>query len=438
MPHPEDSSSDPASVEPLRSSAAARAGLLALILFHLAVCCLSLVKVSEHEPYMLYDPRHLAYAIAICAAFALVSVLFVVARFSFGYFTGFYLYTMLMGFLWLSSFTKFHYDTRLAALSAAVSAILFLLPALLINSPVKQLFSPSRRQFEWVLALILVLTVATIAGAALYNFRLVSLTHIYEFRDELQFPLIVRYLVGLVPTALLPFAFASYLALRSYWKAAFALLLFPLFYPVTLSKLMFFSPGWILGLAVLTWMFEARKIVVLSLFVPIFTGVALMIGVGNDHALQYFNFVNIRMIATPSSALDFYNDFFAGHPHTWFCQISFVKALVGCPYQEPLAIVMQQTYRIGNLNASLFATEGVASVGLYMAPLTAFACGLVIAIGNRLSFGLPARFILVSAALLSQILLNVPLTITMVTYGAGPLFLLWYITPRSIFEPDSA
>jgi hypothetical protein len=256
------------------------------------------------------------------------------------------------------------------------------------------------------------------------------------FREDIQLPLIVGYLIGLVSSALLPFAFASYLALRSYWKAAFALLLFPLFYPVTLTKLMFFSPAWILALALLSRLFEARRTVVLSLFVPIFIGVALMIGVGNDRALQYFNFVNIRMIATPSSAMDFYNDFFASHPHTWFCQISFVKALLGCPYREPLAIVMQQTYRIGNLNASLFATEGIASVGLYLAPLTALACGLVIAIGNRVSSGLPARFILISAALLPQILLNVPLTVTVVTHGAALLFLLWYVTPRSIFEPD--
>jgi hypothetical protein len=37
---------------------------------------------------------------------------------------------------------------------------------------------------------------------------------------------------------------------------------------------------------------------------------------------------------------------------------------------------------------------------------------------------------------LPQILLNVPLSITLLTHGAGFLFLLWYITPRSMFEPD--
>jgi hypothetical protein len=109
---------------------------------------------------------------------------------------------------------------------------------------------------------------------------------------------------------------------------------------------------------------------------------------------------------------------------------------MSCPYQEPLWTLMERTYNLGNLNASLFATEGVASVGLLLAPVATFGCGLVIALGNRLSAGLPPRFILLSSAVLLPILLNVPLSIVMNTHGAALLFLLWYITPRGIFERD--
>jgi hypothetical protein len=151
--------------------------------------------------------------------------------------------------------------------------------------------------------------------------------------------------------------------------------------------------------------------------------------------IRVFNIINIRMIATPSSALDIYNHFFASHPLTWFCQISVLKPLMQCPYQEPLAVVMQNTYGLGNLNASLFATEGVASVGLYLAPLAALAAGLVLALGNRASAGLPPRFVLMSAGVLPHILLNVPLSVAMLTHGTAILFLLWYVMPRSLFEP---
>jgi hypothetical protein len=110
-----------------------------------------------------------------------------------------------------------------------------------------------------------------------------------------------------------------------------------------------------------------------------------------------------------------------------------VNALTDCPYHQPLALVMRN-YLLGNFNASLLATEGIASVGPAFAPFSAGACGLLIALGNRLSSGLPARFILLSGSLLLQAFMNVPLTIAMVTYGGAFLFLLWYLTPRAIFD----
>jgi len=78
--------------------------------------------------------------------------------------------------------------------------------------------------------------------------------------------------------------------------------------------------------------------------------------------------------------------------------------------------------------------RGIASVGLYLAPLTAIACGLVVAIGNRVSAGLLPGFVIISSALLLQTFLNVPFTTALLTHGAGFLFLLWYIMPRTVFD----
>ena len=114
-----------------------------------------------------------------------------------------------------------------------------------------------------------------------------------------------------------------------------------------------------------------------------------------------------------------------------------MKPFTSCPYNEQLSIIMEKTYGLGNYNASLFATEGIASVGPRFAPVAVFACGLVIALANRLSAGLPPAFILTSSAVLPQILLNVPLTTTLLTHGAAILFLLWYVTPRTMFEQEA-
>lgn len=429
-----DSTRAPAVMERIRLAFGSRVGLFALMCLLIVICCISLTQVARWQPYMMYDGTRLHYAIAAVLAFSTIALVFVFARFSFGYFIGLSLFAMVLGFIWLNTFSKFDYDHRLAGLSAAGSATLFLLPALFINTPIKQMFELSPRAVEHLLKLILLLATGTIAVASFYNFRLVSITQIYDFRNELHFPTPVRYLTGIVSTVLLPFVCACYLALNRRWWAAVPLVLLLLFYPITLSKFALFSTVWVVFLLVLSRIFEPRVSAIMSVLLPMLLGAVLMTPSLNDRPTYYFNLVNIRMMATPSSAMDIYNDFFASHPRTWFCQISFLKQLMNCPYQEQLSLVMERAYRLGNLNASLFATEGIASVGLYFAPLVALVCGLVIALANGASAGLPQRFVMISAALLPQTFLNVPFTTSMLTHGAGLLFLLWYIMPRAMFD----
>jgi hypothetical protein len=419
-----------------------RPGLVLLICLHIVVCCISLTCVAYLKPvyHLLFDPTRLLATVATVSAFALVGLLFVYAEFSVGYFVGFHFFTMVAGYLWINFFSDFSYNHQLSALSAAASAIAFLLPALFIRAPIRQLRVISPAAFDRLLMLILLLAIVTVMFAASYNFRLVALDDIYDFRGELAFPVILNYLINITSSALLPFVFACYLARRYTWRAAAVLILLTLYYPITLSKVALFTPVWLLFFALLSRIFEAKMTVILSLLVPLVAGLILLalfkIGlVPEQVATDYFGVVNFRMVGIPSIGLDFYSDFFSRHDVTYFCQLKVLKSLVPCPYQDPLSIEIYKAYGIGgNFNASLFATEGIASVGVLFAPAAVFACGLVIALANRLSAGLPPRFILISGAILPQILLNVPLTITLLTHGAAFLFLLWYITPRAIFE----
>ena len=342
---------------------------------------------------------------------------------------------MILSYLWLLEFSKFPYNHTLAAVAAFVSALAFLVPALFITSPIRTRFTLPARTFDHLLSLILTLAVAIIATGALYNFRLVSLADMYNFRGNVLFPTWLSYAIGATSSALLPFAFACFVARRNHWRAAAVLLLLLLLYPVTLTKSALFAPLWLLFLALLPRFFPDRTSVVLSLFLPLSAGVIMvaLAGFSHDPIKQYFGAINFRMIAFPAVALDVYSDFFSTHGHTHFCQIWFLKPLMACPYHEYLSTMMEKTYRLGNLNASLFATEGIASVGPLLAPLAVFACGLVISIANRLSSGLPAEFVLVSGGILPQVFLNVPLTTTLLTNGAALLFLLWFITPRGMF-----
>ena len=419
-------------------------GLAALIGLHITACCVSLVCVSIFKYpnffkaeafHILYDPAHLPSAVAVIAAFALVAILFVFARFSIGYFIGFYFYTMVLGYLWLNCFSDLGYDHRLFGLSAAASAVAFLLPALLITSPVRQVYALSPSAFEHLLTIILVFSLATIVAGAAYNFRFVAVTDIYEFRDKLKFPGTLAYALSITSSTLLPFAFACFVARRNPLRAGAVLLLALLFYPITLSKLTLLTPAWLVFMALLARIFGARTSVILSLLLPMLVGILIFVLKVLPH---YFYLVNFRTLAIPSTAMDIYSHYFSDHDLTYFCQIRMLKPLMPCPYQDQLSVVLERVYNLGNFNASLFATEGIASVGPLFAPISVFACGLVIALANRLSAGLPPEFILTSGAVIPHVLLNVPLTITLATHGAALLFLLWYVTPRTIFEPKES
>ncbi|MGB9116236.1 MAG: hypothetical protein WCC91_13315, partial [Bradyrhizobium sp.] len=173
------------------AAASTRLGLAMLLGFHIVTCCLSLVYVAEYYAgykIIWFDKTHLYAAVVNVALFAIVSLLFALTRFSFGYFLGFYFYTMILGYLWLAEFSKFSYDHSLAIASAFVSALAFLLPALLITSPIRQRVVLSPRALDNLLYLILILAATIIAAGALHNFRLVAITDIYNFRDQLQFP----------------------------------------------------------------------------------------------------------------------------------------------------------------------------------------------------------------------------------------------------------
>jgi len=419
-----------------------RIPLLLLAGLHVLICCVSLIYVTQYySGYHLFkfDAARIYPAVLNVAPLALFATVFALGRFSFGYFVGFYLYTMALGYLWIAEFSDYNYDHTVASISVVVSTIAFLVPALFLTSPLEQRFVLSEKSFDRLLSLILILAAGIIATGAFYNFRMAGIEDIYLLRAQIDFPLALRYAIGTLSSTLLPFAFACFYMRRQRWRAAAALALLLLLYPVTLTKISLFAPVWLAFLALLAAFLEARMAVILSLLLPALIGVLLVplqrYGlIPKNDFLSYYGLINFRMLAVPAAALDMYNDFFARHELTYFCQIIFIKPFVSCPYSEYLSIVMSKNYALGNVNASLFATEGIASLGPKWAPVSIFVCGLVIALGNRLSAGLPPKLILLSAGILTHVFLNVPLSTSLLSNGAAALFLLWYVTPRAIFE----
>jgi hypothetical protein len=89
-------------------------------------------------------------------------------------------------------------------------------------------------------------------------------------------PTALRYLIGMIDTVLLPFAFAGFVARNAHWQAGAVLLLLFSFYPITLSKLALFIPFWLGFVLLPAKLAEARIAVILSLLLPILAGILLI------------------------------------------------------------------------------------------------------------------------------------------------------------------
>jgi hypothetical protein len=411
-------------------------GLVFLLALYLLGICVSLATVG----YVLPDHHfgigweHLLRAIVATLLAASLIPLFVLARFNFGYLIGLNFYGMIAGFIWISYFTDLSYDHAQARLSAFASLVMFLLPALFVSIPLKRKIVVSLDTMDRLLTLMLVFALLVILWDAFFGFAFVSPKEAAELRESLARPAVLRYLNGILVVSVLPFAFAYFGLRRRYYRAGISIFLMLLFYPVLLTRTVLFAPVWLVFSLLMFRTLEARVATILVSIVPLTLGLAIYAVASSFQAAQgvaiyVLELVNLRMFAVPSSALDHYLEFFATNPVTHLCQISFVRAIASCPYAGDLSIIFSERYHLGNLNASLFATEGIASVGPMWAPLSAFFCGLLLSVGNGVSARLPVPLIAVSSGLIVQTLLNVPLSITLLSNGLLILFLLWYITP---------
>ncbi|MCP3477063.1 hypothetical protein NLM33_43680 [Bradyrhizobium sp. CCGUVB1N3] len=410
-----------------------------LVGLHIAICCISLFVIARGTPAIDADVFHIHFrldalwiALLAVTLFSVMGGLFVFCPFSIGYFVGFYFFSMTSCFLWLTCFSEFPYNHLVAGWSVAISCFAFLLPALLLGRPLKHSLEVSITTFDRIVTLTICLAAIVIASGAYYNFSIPLTGGFDDAREAILVPRPIGYLAWISSSSLLPFAFAYSLVRRWYRRFVIVVLLQLLLFPVTLTKTALFTPLWLTFLQLLSARTSPRNAVVLSLLLPMGFGL-LLLPLGFTAAGLPFSTVNFRMLAIPALAMDIYNDFFSRHELTHFCQVSLLKTMLACPYRDQLSIVMHNEYHLGHFNASLFATEGIASVGLWLAPVSAFVCGVIVSFANRVSASLPNTFILVSGGMLPQVLLNVPLSVAILTHGAALLCVLWYLTPRQLF-----
>jgi len=425
------------------SSRVSKWPLLGILAAYGVALCVSMLVVQHWYVYIpvihLNDRLLIKATLNVLPSLGLILVV-ARARTSFGFAISLYLLTIVIGFCWLVPFSPFAYDKDVGTLSILVSATAFFLPAMFLAVPLPRFPTLSHTTIERLLIILIVLSAVILAASSIYHFQLVGIDRIYDYRDQLDMPVVLRYADGIAVGALLPYAFTLFITGRRWFWTSLSALVLVGFFAVSLSKLALFAPAWLLFLYVLLRFTETRMAVALSLLIPLLAGLIAMVpraaGFGDLSVVHpLFGIANFRMLAVPAISLDLYSDFFAHHPLTGFCQVSLLKPFMPCPYTASLAEELASAYQFGNLNGSLFATEGIASVGPMKAPLTAMVCGLVVAVANAMSRHWPQRYVILSAGLALQAYLTVPFSTMLLTNGAAVLFILWYVTPASYFQP---
>ena len=387
--------------------------------------------------YYVHPAAHLDLWSGIGATVLLAAFipLFAFADFSFGYVAGVAFYSMIAGFIWITYVSPLEYDHSQARWSAAASLLLFLLPLLFQTSPMRPIIALSSLAMNRLLKLAFAFAVVIFAWNAYYGFAFVGFLSSEQLRDSFDRPSILRYLTGSLTGGVLPFAFAYFACQRRYAMASTAILLNACFYPFLPNRTVLLAVVWLPFLFLVFRAFKPKRAVVFALLVPMAISLIIFAIVpggnpGSELSGYLFELTNYRMFAIPAMAMERFSDFFANHELTHFCQIRIIAAINGCAYPSPLGAVMQEHYHMGNLNASLFATEGIASVGPIWAPLSALICGLILSIGNSVAARLSPCLIAVSSGLVVQSLVNTALSTTFLSNGLLGLLLLWSLTPE--------
>ena len=214
---------------------------------------------------------------------------------------------------------------------------------------------------------------ATVAVVVIFrgSIHLVGLSEQVAARTSLSdaiksAPPLSGYVLAWLQNLFIPLAFALLWFRRRFFAAAAVLLLYILVYAVMANKLSLISIFALLAVAVFAnkprfvpWLLLlcSAGLSLLTLAVNTFT---------NKFIFYIFAYFNMRMFYAPGLLLTHYYEFFSLNPLTYFSHVKGISLLVHYPYNDTVAhlVADYQFGRVFNANASFWASDGIASLGL--------------------------------------------------------------------------
>jgi hypothetical protein len=154
--------------------------------------------------------------------------------------------------------------------------------------------------------------------------------------------------------------------------------------------------------------------------------------VGWELQRWYVAFVHARIFGVQQLVMAQYIGFFAQHPETAWSQVAGIGALVADPYDMALPVTLGYFYYGApvDLNAGLWAQDGIAAGGMPALLLMSIVAAGVLWMFDSMAARVPPRFAFIAVAVIGVSFMNIPLPTTLVSAGMALLAVLMYLAPH--------
>lgn len=288
-----------------------------------------------------------------------------------------------------------------------------------------------------------ILGALTVVSFAVFVFNYHQYMHLVSFEDvyDLRFEssridkgALVNYLTSWLSFCFLPFYFARGILRKSLIDIGFGLQGSLLIYAATGSK-----AAILMGLIIyaLHLLFGSGKDFLFRLLAALTVAVLLVVALVPDEGPWSFvkSILLLRVLGVGGWTMSVYYDYFSSHGFTFYTHIGPVNALTGgYPYGEySLGQIIGLEYSgsaEANFNANFWASDAFAALGIAGVPVvTAALCAVFFAI-NRSAKGYSTEFVVLWLSGFWLALLNVPLTVALLSGGGlMTMLLLWAAPP---------
>jgi hypothetical protein len=146
----------------------------------------------------------------------------------------------------------------------------------------------------------------------------------------------------------------------------------------------------------------------------------------------YLAVVNFRTFSIPSIIIAQYYEFFQHNPLTYMSHVKGINLFVNYPYDKAYSMIIGEHFygSILNLNAGLWAGDGLAGFGPKGIVIMSFMCAIVFYMLDCFSRSFDARFVAVSITFAATTFANAPLSTTILSGGLGFLMMVLFVLPN--------